>query len=242
MTAAADALKKLLPFGLVPELLDVVPYPCFVYTSDLAIRCANSAARRQFALTDDEIARLNRERLGPGAMRDLREARLRPWLSGAANPRPVPYRWEGSSGAGDFMALPFPMPGETGVFALVLIPSAMLEEMQVEASRRAAARARKWFVPGAAQAEARDDAEAIRGLDALRRGEGKPSALTTREWEIARRIASGDRVSLLAEDLRISPNTVRNHLKAIFRKLGVNSQPQLVRTVRALQATAATGG
>jgi DNA-binding CsgD family transcriptional regulator len=238
MNEVAEALRKLLPFGLAPELLDAIPYPTFVYTSDLAIRCANTHARLRFALTDDGIERLNRSHASPGPTRDFRERNFRRWLSGAS-PRPVPYRWEGSDGAGDYLAVPFPLPGEAGVFALVLIPSALLEELQTDAAVDGA-RAPRWYVPGAAQAEARGDAQAIRGLDARRASEGKPSKLTTREWEIARRIASGDRVSLLAEDLRISPNTVRNHLKAIFRKLGVNSQPQLVRTVRALQKGAAS--
>jgi DNA-binding CsgD family transcriptional regulator len=163
----------------------------------------------------------------------LEERHFREWSVGKS-PQPIPYRWEGGAGAGDFLLVPFPMPGEAGVFALVLIPSEALDDAQGKAEGRAARRAPKWYVPIAAQTEARAEAAGIRELDARRQPDQGLSHLTTREWEIARRIASGDRVSLLAEDLRISPNTVRNHLKAIFRKLGVNSQPQLVRTVRAL--------
>jgi DNA-binding CsgD family transcriptional regulator len=130
------------------------------------------------------------------------------------------------------VVVPFPLPGEPGAFACVLLDSGATTED----------RAPKWFVPQAAEAEALRDAALVRELDARRRSDPSLARLTTREWEIARRIAAGDRVSLLAEDLRISPNTVRNHLKAIFRKLGVNSQPQLVRTVRWLTRAPTAGG
>ena len=68
--------------------------------------------------------------------------------------------------------------------------------------------------------------------ESARAGDSELLRLTARQWEIARRIAQGDRVTMLAEDLRISPNTVRNHLKEIFRKLHVGSQAQLVRRVK----------
>ena len=55
--------------------------------------------------------------------------------------------------------------------------------------------------------------------------------LTPREWEVLRRLRATPRVSSIATTLGVSPHTVRNHLKSIFRKLGVNSQAQLLATL-----------
>jgi PAS domain S-box-containing protein len=69
-------------------------------------------------------------------------------------------------------------------------------------------------------------------LAELRRAEPVLAALSDREWEVARRIGRGDRVRQVAAELGISVNTVRNHLKAVFRKLGVGSQLALVERLR----------
>jgi DNA-binding NarL/FixJ family response regulator len=52
--------------------------------------------------------------------------------------------------------------------------------------------------------------------------------LTPREREIASLIASGNVVGDIAAQLKLSPNTVRNHVKSIFAKLNVHSQLELV--------------
>ena len=52
--------------------------------------------------------------------------------------------------------------------------------------------------------------------------------LSPREREILEAVASGQRVRAIAGVFTISPYTVRNHLKAIFRKLGVHSQVELL--------------
>jgi DNA-binding CsgD family transcriptional regulator len=57
--------------------------------------------------------------------------------------------------------------------------------------------------------------------------------LTTRETEIVAMLLRGHRVSTIAQRLYLSPHTIRNHLKAVFRKLQVGSQVELVATVRA---------
>jgi PAS domain S-box-containing protein len=69
-------------------------------------------------------------------------------------------------------------------------------------------------------------------LEELRRTVPALQALSEREWAVASRIARGDRTSLVATELGISANTVRNHLKAIFRKTGVRSQAELLQRVR----------
>jgi DNA-binding NarL/FixJ family response regulator len=61
--------------------------------------------------------------------------------------------------------------------------------------------------------------------------------LSRREQEILQSLLTHHRVSLIARYLHISPYTVRNHLKSIFRKLGVHSQSELLEQ---LQQTASS--
>jgi PAS domain S-box-containing protein len=61
--------------------------------------------------------------------------------------------------------------------------------------------------------------------------------LSSRESEILSLLASGDRSTAIAKQLHISPHTVRNHLKSIFRKLGVKNQGELIARVRSLGET-----
>jgi DNA-binding CsgD family transcriptional regulator len=58
------------------------------------------------------------------------------------------------------------------------------------------------------------------------------SRLSPREVEIVLRLLAGDRVPLIAASLYLAPSTVRNHLSAVFRKFGVNSQQQLIVLLR----------
>lgn len=62
-------------------------------------------------------------------------------------------------------------------------------------------------------------------LDRLGR---RAERLTPREREITLCRAGGQSVSEIAARLDISENTVRNHFKSIFRKLGIHSQEELV--------------
>jgi PAS domain S-box-containing protein len=56
--------------------------------------------------------------------------------------------------------------------------------------------------------------------------------LSVREREILAELVSGSRVPGIAKNLFISPHTVRNHLKSMFRKLEVSSQADLIEYVR----------
>ena len=56
--------------------------------------------------------------------------------------------------------------------------------------------------------------------------------LSGRELEIVVRLMNGDRVPSIAESLFLSPSTVRNHLSAVFRKLRVGSQQELIHLLR----------
>ena len=57
--------------------------------------------------------------------------------------------------------------------------------------------------------------------------------LSPRQWEIASRLAHGERVAIIAAEMYISQSTVRNHLSAIFQKFGVHSQQDLLAAWRA---------
>ena len=54
------------------------------------------------------------------------------------------------------------------------------------------------------------------------------SALTRRELEILRFVATGAGTKAVAEQLKVSPSTVRNHVQNIMSKLGVHNRLQAV--------------
>ena len=59
------------------------------------------------------------------------------------------------------------------------------------------------------------------------------SGLSGREAEVLRLLLSNYRVRAIGEALFISPHTVRNHLKSIYRKVGIRSQTELIARMRA---------
>lgn len=63
---------------------------------------------------------------------------------------------------------------------------------------------------------------------AMALGAAQFQLLTQREVEVVEGLTAGLPISQLAKQLAISPNTVRNHLKSIFRKLNVRSQTELL--------------
>ena len=56
--------------------------------------------------------------------------------------------------------------------------------------------------------------------------------LTARQLEVLTRLLEGQRVPTIAAEMYVSPSTIRNHLAAIYRKLGVHSQAELLAYVR----------
>lgn len=60
-----------------------------------------------------------------------------------------------------------------------------------------------------------------------RRIQGKLALLTAREWEVVRLISVGNGNKAVARFLRITERTVKAHLTAIFRKLGVEDRMHL---------------
>ena len=53
------------------------------------------------------------------------------------------------------------------------------------------------------------------------------NGLSAREREVVDLLANGARVVTIARQLQLSPHTVRNHLKSVFRKLNVRGQHEL---------------
>ena len=102
------------------------------------------------------------------------------------------------------------------------------------------------YSPGEAQLRERLDKIALEiqsiGLAAGVAGPPVPlehdvlSGLSEREKEVLTQLVTGDRVPDIAAALHISQNTVRNHLKSIFRKVGVSGQGELIQKVRELTA------
>lgn len=65
-------------------------------------------------------------------------------------------------------------------------------------------------------------ANATDGLDLA------PEDLSPRQWEVVHRLVRGERVSTIAAKMYLSRSTIRNHLSAIFTKVGVHSQEELL--------------
>jgi DNA-binding CsgD family transcriptional regulator len=59
----------------------------------------------------------------------------------------------------------------------------------------------------------------------------RPLPLSPREWEVVQGLMAHRELSLVAQDLKISIHTARNHLKSVFHKLNVRSQRELLRLV-----------
>ncbi len=56
--------------------------------------------------------------------------------------------------------------------------------------------------------------------------------LSPREWDVLREVLRGYRVTAIGSKLAISSHTVRSHLRAIFDKIGVHSQYELLMKLR----------
>ncbi len=61
--------------------------------------------------------------------------------------------------------------------------------------------------------------------DVLESAGARPTAaLSPRELDVLQRLSDGTDVTTIARELQLSPNTVRNHVRQILRKLDVSSQ------------------
>jgi DNA-binding CsgD family transcriptional regulator len=77
--------------------------------------------------------------------------------------------------------------------------------------------------------EREDSPEALASDDLLLRLPPNVLAdVSRREREILRSLLAGKWVEDISQALGISPHTVRNHVKALYRKIGVHSQAELL--------------
>ena len=60
-----------------------------------------------------------------------------------------------------------------------------------------------------------------------------PPHLTPRQVEVLRLLEQGRSTKQIAAELHLSNETVRNHVRGLFRALGVNSRLEAVAAVRA---------
>lgn len=81
------------------------------------------------------------------------------------------------------------------------------------------------------------DIAAAAGARGLLAAAGRPlPELTSRELQIVSRLLAGDRVPAISRQLYLAQSTVRNHLSAVFAKLGVRSQQELIVLLRKAQS------
>ena len=58
--------------------------------------------------------------------------------------------------------------------------------------------------------------------------------LSPRERHVLAQVQRGVTVAAIAAELYISPNTVKTHLRRIYRKLGVSTREEAIRAARSL--------
>lgn len=80
-----------------------------------------------------------------------------------------------------------------------------------------------------------DSREGMIGLRPVR------SALTDREWEVLDLLCAGGTTDSIADELVLTVETVRSHVKGIFRKLGVSSRAEAVAEAARLRGEAGAG-
>jgi DNA-binding CsgD family transcriptional regulator len=109
-----------------------------------------------------------------------------------------------------------------------LLPDDVAEVDMAARLVRAGALARSLLRSVVAELDAQAGETAADSLSRLDARTPELEALTPQERAVALRLLRGDRTPTIARELRISPNTVRNHLKAIFRKTNTATQAELV--------------
>lgn len=206
-------------------LIDATPWPVSIVGQDRIIQAVNAAYCESFDVAPEQaVGRRIGARMAPSEWAKY-ETHLERAFAGELYP--IRFRWPRPEGALDFLVVPsFVDAGR----ALMLnsLPAALIAALP-----RRPADAAHGVADLLRGAHAAIDLGAANAAAAsARAGDVELLRLTPRQWEITRRISEGDRVTMLAEDLGISANTVRNHLKEIFRKLHVSSQAQLVRRVK----------
>ena len=127
-----------------------------------------------------------------------------------------------------------PMPFEAQVYA-ALVRAAAQDELPEGAPRaRVRTRSGVWLLMHGSMLEEADQLALI--IEPAKAADVAPLIVeaygfTQRELEVTRLIATGHGTSQIAAKLYLSPHTVRDHVKAIFEKVGVSSRGELVAKV-----------
>ena len=59
--------------------------------------------------------------------------------------------------------------------------------------------------------------------------------LTATQMKVAEAIACGNDLNNVAALMRVTPNTVRTHVRRMFERVGVNSQPALMKALLSIE-------
>lgn len=73
---------------------------------------------------------------------------------------------------------------------------------------------------------AADDRDALLELLRAERPGGPPPDLTGREAQVLERLARAMSTRAIADDLYLSPNSVKTHTQSVYRKIGVKSRAE----------------
>ena len=204
------------------SLLEAARLPFLVLDSAQRVRFANSFAKLPPA-AGPVLGQLVGAALAPPERREIR-AHARRWAAGDLYLARL--SWPRAGAVLDLVAVPVPLGRGPGAWLLLaFLPVAQLEAAIAGEAEAARIHALGWLRP-AAEAAARP------ASPLLARSDPSVRRLSAREWQVAQRIALGERTRSVAEALGLAQNTVRNHLKTIFRKLEVSSQTQLARKLR----------
>ena len=228
------------------KILDRLACPVAAQDSSGRIVYVNPAFCKTFEIPAElAVGRVGAAQF-PEAERSLYVDAMREWREGIARPARVMIRM-GDGRVMPFLMLPQPVADESGAIAgtllLIMDPEPFTDAVaaRIQNAGGLVRALLRTITEELDQALDRSDVVQL-DLEDLRRRVPALKSLTRREWAVASRIGRGDRTSLVAKDLGISTNTVRNHLKAVFRKTGVRSQVALVESFKRWRERAAERG
>jgi DNA-binding NarL/FixJ family response regulator len=128
----------------------------------------------------------------------------------------------------------FPMPFEAQVYAARVRAAAADRQPQAAPRARVRTRAGVWLLLHGSLLE--DTGQLALIIEPAKAADVAPLIVeaygfSQRELEVTRLIARGFGTSQIAAELFLSPHTVRDHVKAVFEKVGVSSRGELVAKV-----------
>ena len=195
----------------------------------------NERMARWLGYAPDELVGRPAEFVGPPEVQPLIRREMEATVAGDGRARVVVFqRKDGTTFP--VMVLPSPVLGDDGepdgTVAVVVDLGAVQTAKQVGLAADHGVRARLDRIAMELQAIGLE--QEIPAAPASGLGHPELAELSAREREVLALLLGGDRVAAIASQLFISPHTVRNHLKSLFRKVGVRNQAELISRVREL--------